>query len=315
MAVMWGADADELDDLGRRMTQAADLLDAVRHEVSAALGRAAWDGDDAADFHGQWNHRLAGLLQTTTNATRDASTRLHRNAAEQRRASGTDSGNPTAPLARPGGGGGDGGWGGDGSGFGPGQAWEWGSLFAGTVMLGVDGLDVFKKIGAVDRFAHRPLVELLTKEHALFGLADDATGLKGVVHAADRLGPLALIGAGVDGYTLGSELARGGDWDRKKTDAAVDVAFDIAEAAAITVPPLALGIGAVHVGFDLYEKLPPNVHHAIEGAVVNAAKDVVNAHVEAVKAEVHLVQDVAKGATHIVSGGVNAAKHFLGFGK
>jgi hypothetical protein len=299
MAVMSGADADSLDDLGRRMTQAADLLDAIRHEVSAVLGRAAWEGDDAADFHGQWNHRLSGLLHTTTSATRDASTRLHRNAFEQRRASGTDSGDPTAPLGRPGGQ--------VGGGIGVGDVWDWASLTAGTVKLGVDGLK------AAGKFADSGFVQSMIKDRALFGLTDDAAGLKGIVHAADKLGPLALIGAGVDGYTLGSELARGGDWDREKTDAVVDVAFDIAEAATIEFPPAALVIGGAHLAFDAYEMLPDNVHHAIEGAVVDAAKDVVNAHVEAVKAEVHVVQDVAKATGHVVSGGVNAAKKFLGF--
>src|SRR5438552_12760226 len=92
MGRMYGADADELDRLGRHMQAAADRLDAIRGEVSAAFNRIHWEGGDADYFRGQWHYRLSGLLHATVSATREASAALARNAEQQRVASGTDGG-------------------------------------------------------------------------------------------------------------------------------------------------------------------------------------------------------------------------------
>jgi hypothetical protein len=301
MATMSGADADQLDEVGRRMTQAADHLDNIRHEVTTALGRAPWEGDDAADFQGLWNHRLAGLLQTTTAATRDASSRLHRNADQQRRASGSDTGNPLAPTTRF--------TAAESSGVDLGGLWDKASLAAGGIMLGKDYLEHFKDVKAVDKFLRRPLVDALLKERSIPGIAEDATGVKGIIGDLDDIGPLALVSTAVDSYRLGSLLAQG-KFNRDTLDAGVDTVLDV---ASVAFPPAAIVIDTGHLLFDGYEMLPDNVHKAIEGAVASGATAVASAAVDGAKADLKVAEDVASTAGHIVSGGVDGVKKIFGF--
>src|SRR5215204_1327658 len=100
MAVITGADAEELEHLAQRMRVAADRLDCIRGEVSQVFHRSHWDGHDAEAFRGQWHYRLSGLLHTAVLANRQAAQVLVRNAHQQRAAQALDNWTPVTG-ARP----------------------------------------------------------------------------------------------------------------------------------------------------------------------------------------------------------------------
>lgn len=91
---MIGADPEELDSLGRMMTQSADRLDGIHRELSSALSMTTWSGSDAELFQGDWAGRLAGLLSSVAHALSASGGKLHFEAEQQRNASaaGTDGG-------------------------------------------------------------------------------------------------------------------------------------------------------------------------------------------------------------------------------
>jgi hypothetical protein len=306
---MTGADADELERLGRHMQAAADQLDAIRTDVSAAFNRTHWEGEDGDYFRGQWNHRLSGLLHTSVTATREASAALCRNADQQRLASGTDGGSPVAgsPLwLGPGGG---------ASGTVPGI--DVGGL-AGTLvdtggrLMLIPGL--LTVAGSIDSgvkaFLSRPFVDALLRERPLFGISESARGLAGVARQFDKIGPLAVAGLMFDGTGFITGLAsdpRGADTYK----AGIDTVFDLAEIGTAGCLPLSVGIGVAHLGYDALEMIHPGIGKEAFEAVGSAASTVADVAVDTFTADVQAVQGAAGAVGDVVSGGVNAVRNFF----
>lgn len=87
MGLMYGASPEQLDDLGNRMTAAADRLERIRSEVTVLLRHSHWEGGDADQFRGLWDYRLSAVLHSAAVTTHEGATRLHINARQQRDAS------------------------------------------------------------------------------------------------------------------------------------------------------------------------------------------------------------------------------------
>lgn len=87
MGRMVGADPDQLDELGRAMAGAADLLASVRARVQSQVHGLGWSGSDADAFRHAWDGVHRRTLEAAADRLHDAATTLHRNAEEQRQAS------------------------------------------------------------------------------------------------------------------------------------------------------------------------------------------------------------------------------------
>jgi hypothetical protein len=302
MGVMSGADAEELDRLGNHMGAAADRLEAIRAEVTAAFGHTHWEGADADHYRGQWNYRLSGLLHTAVTATREASTALHRNANQQRTASGADGGSAGGALS-----------GGAGSGLDVLGLLETGVNIGGGLMLVPGLLDAVKNVHGAEGIKDllgKPWARALMDEHFLSDIGKDGKGLAGAVHQFEKAGPLALAGLAFDGYGFVHGLAtEPGGADTYK--AGVDAMFDLAEIGTVECPPLAVGIGIVHLGYDVLEAWHPGAAKEAFEWTGQALVDVSDAAATTITNAEHAVGDAAAAAGNVVSGGVNAVRNFF----
>ncbi|MEV4512586.1 hypothetical protein AB0K00_26905 [Dactylosporangium sp. NPDC049525] len=280
---MSGADADELQRLGLRMQEAANRLEGIRSEVSAAFARTAWDGEDGQHFRDLWQHRLSGLLLQAAGSTRAASVVAVRNAQEQRIASGAD------------------GTGGGGGSFPP----------SCTLSGPVDQNGGFLKVlGDLNTVVIGGIATVLGQLDAKkFGKVAKAVGGVGDV-----------VGGAIDVYTLVNAIQHGnrtGNWDSTKVataDVVADVAFPLLELATIGFPPAAIGIFVADVGWNLL--VPDDAKLAAVNGVIDAGHHLYDAggHVVSAVADVgRAVGDVGGAVVDIAEGGFNNAKKLLGW--
>lgn len=101
---MIGADPDQLDDLARELSGAADRLVATHSALRGRLHTAPWSGSDAQAFRHDWDTTHHQAIGAAGRRLRDASVALTRQADEQRRASAAPGAGSPAGLAGPGGG-------------------------------------------------------------------------------------------------------------------------------------------------------------------------------------------------------------------
>ncbi|MEW5808618.1 MAG: hypothetical protein AB1925_04115 [Actinomycetota bacterium] len=95
-----GADTDQLRQLSRIFTHAADRLESMGSEVTGRLAAAPWVGPDADRYRSQWHGESLSLVRSVVGALRNASTVIERNAAEQDQASsGAGTGASTGSLS------------------------------------------------------------------------------------------------------------------------------------------------------------------------------------------------------------------------
>lgn len=87
-----GADSDALDALAAQMAEAAEGLDRIGVAVRSRLYNAPWQGGDADCFRQDWDGPHRVRLTSAALRLRGAAELLHRNAADQRLASGSDGG-------------------------------------------------------------------------------------------------------------------------------------------------------------------------------------------------------------------------------
>ena len=108
--MLYGADAEALDAAARSLSTAADELDASAHSLSSSLDGLQWLGSVAVRFSDSWNSAHSPRMVKSSAFLREASTRLHTQAQEQRAASAAGSGGtgsvsapvrPTRPLPTP----------------------------------------------------------------------------------------------------------------------------------------------------------------------------------------------------------------------
>ena len=85
---MVGADAQALDDLARQLGEAARALDSLTGRLSAQVSHAPWHGAHADRFRSDWSRSYRRELVSAVAFLRDGERTLHRNAADQRAASG-----------------------------------------------------------------------------------------------------------------------------------------------------------------------------------------------------------------------------------
>ena len=298
MGQMVGADPEQLDALGNRMSASADRLDSIRGEVTSLLAHSHWDGPDADDFRHTWHHRLSPTLHTAAHATRDASHTLHTNATQQREASSGDGGTGVFVGA----GGGD-------------------SL-----------LDALHGVADVYHLADMPLTWLggLGLASATVSTLAAKANLPGwlttlTVAEADnlpnlgRIAPfLEKVGRGVDGLGVvvsGVDLAYNLAKDpgsAASLKAEADVAFGVATfAVASACPPAGLALFLAQQGVDYWIDHNPEQAQAIQHGVVNAAKVVADTAMTVAHAELQAAERVVDAGKVIVDGGVNAIKGFL----
>jgi hypothetical protein len=302
-----GADADELDRLGTEMRRTADLLDGIQRRIAAQYRDIRWEGPDGEHHRGQWNYRLSGMVHTAVLAAQDAAVRLHVHADQQRRASGAGGGVMPETL----------GWPGSVAGGGGGFDWQRieataGILFgaAGQLMLAPDALKVFGERGLFKDFLGQPAVKQLLADHDLMKAAKDAEGLRLAGEHLGKLGPLDLLSVYFDGKDFITGLAT--DPHAPETyQAGINTIFDLAEIATALNPPLALTIGAVHLGYNVLEEIHPGAGKEAFEAVVGAGMAVADAATDAFNSHVQGVQNVVGAAADIAGGGVDAVKSFF----
>lgn len=112
---MYGADAAELDRLAAEFRRTADELDGEGGALTGILRRVSWLGDVATHYMGEWTGVQIPRIGLSTEFLRGAADNLHRQAEEQRQASGGSRGGHSGSVRRSGGGGGGGGGGGWGT--------------------------------------------------------------------------------------------------------------------------------------------------------------------------------------------------------
>lgn len=96
MTTMWGADADQLEELARDLLTAGHRLDEICRRLGGQLGSAPWKGSDAERFRHDWQRKHVPALVAASRLLGDASTRLSSNARDQRQASTSSDGAGTA---------------------------------------------------------------------------------------------------------------------------------------------------------------------------------------------------------------------------
>ncbi|CCQ48392.1 putative uncharacterized protein [Pseudarthrobacter siccitolerans] len=84
---IWGADVDQLRQLGSKLQEGATLIESQRSSLTSALNSTDWKGPDADKFREQWTGEHTSMLNKVSEALRDASQKAKRNAEEQSNAS------------------------------------------------------------------------------------------------------------------------------------------------------------------------------------------------------------------------------------
>ncbi|MET1089368.1 MAG: hypothetical protein ABWY04_19975 [Arthrobacter sp.] len=84
---IWGADVDQLRQLGNKLKSGASEIEAQRSTLTKALDSVNWLGPDADKFKGEWQSTHATLLTKVAEALREAGTKATQNAEQQTQAS------------------------------------------------------------------------------------------------------------------------------------------------------------------------------------------------------------------------------------
>ena len=106
MSNFFGADVDQLRELGRQLTEQADAVDGTVARLSARISGVAWHGPDAQRFTSNWNDRLAVDLRRVSEGLRASGSAAQLNAKDQHEtssgssagASGGSGGGVVAPV-------------------------------------------------------------------------------------------------------------------------------------------------------------------------------------------------------------------------
>jgi uncharacterized protein YukE len=80
---IWGADVDQLRELGNKLNTGANEIDSQRNLLNSALDNTQWEGPDADRFKEQWRGEHTSKLKQISEALRDAGNRAKQNAEQQ----------------------------------------------------------------------------------------------------------------------------------------------------------------------------------------------------------------------------------------
>jgi hypothetical protein len=284
MAGVSGADADALEQLGRRMEAAGDQLGAIRDEVAAVVRQVHWEGEDGLAFRDQWQFRLAGLLLAASTATRQAGQVAVRNAVQQRITSSTDN----APVPMPIGVGARG----DSGGVTPWNLEE-STVAAFMTSLGT-AVGIGTALGDTKRFQAFMKAHNWTDAGKFF----QSPALKGMDKALGRFG-LAM-----DGMAIATAIA---NHDPQAIKArSLDAVFDVATlAVGAAFPPAGLALAGAGIAWSF---VPDHTKAAIVDGVAHAAEGAYHEVGKVISADVEAIKDVGEAAAGIASGGFNAVR-------
>ncbi|MGX1163251.1 type VII secretion system (Wss) protein ESAT-6 [Arthrobacter sp. SLBN-100] len=84
---IWGADVDQLRQLGSKLQAGATEIESQRNSLTNALTSTDWKGPDADRFRDQWTGEHTSMLNKVAEALRDAGQKARKNAEEQSSAS------------------------------------------------------------------------------------------------------------------------------------------------------------------------------------------------------------------------------------
>jgi hypothetical protein len=84
---IWGADVDQLRELGNKLNAGANEIDSQRNLLNSALDNTQWEGPDADRFKEQWRGEHTSKLKQISEALREAGNRAKQNAEQQTQAS------------------------------------------------------------------------------------------------------------------------------------------------------------------------------------------------------------------------------------
>jgi Proteins of 100 residues with WXG len=87
LMAIWGADVEQLRQLGKNLQQGADVIESQRNSLTALLDNTQWMGPDADKFKEQWRGEHTNKLNQVADALREAGNRAKQNAEQQFQAS------------------------------------------------------------------------------------------------------------------------------------------------------------------------------------------------------------------------------------
>ncbi|MFF1252431.1 WXG100 family type VII secretion target [Pseudarthrobacter sp. NPDC058329] len=84
---IWGADVEQLRQLGSKLNQGATEIESQRANLTSALNNTEWRGPDADKFKDQWNGEYTTRLNQVVEALKEAGNKAKQNADQQTQAS------------------------------------------------------------------------------------------------------------------------------------------------------------------------------------------------------------------------------------
>ncbi|WP_159823500.1 WXG100 family type VII secretion target [Arthrobacter sp. 9AX] len=80
---IWGADVDQLRQLGNKLKSGASEIETQRATLTKLLHSTDWRGPDADKFKQEWDGQHTSLLNKVAEALKEAGTKATQNAEQQ----------------------------------------------------------------------------------------------------------------------------------------------------------------------------------------------------------------------------------------
>jgi hypothetical protein len=84
---MWGADVQQLRDLGKQLQSGATEIETQKRNLNKLLHTTDWKGPDADKFRGEWDSNHMTQLAKVADALKEAGQKAGKNADQQDQAS------------------------------------------------------------------------------------------------------------------------------------------------------------------------------------------------------------------------------------
>ena len=80
---IWGADVEQLRNLGTKLQSGAGEIEQQRNNLNRVLDGTRWEGPDAQAFRDEWTGTHTSALNQVIQALKDAGQKATKNANEQ----------------------------------------------------------------------------------------------------------------------------------------------------------------------------------------------------------------------------------------
>ena len=80
---IWGADVEQLRQLGSRLQTGASEIEAQKNTLTKVLAGTDWKGPDADEFRREWSGTHTAMLTKVAEALKEAGNQAKRNAEQQ----------------------------------------------------------------------------------------------------------------------------------------------------------------------------------------------------------------------------------------